>query len=56
MDFYVCLERRGFRVARRRRCKSRIGAPHRVTKEDAIKWFQQKFEGVVLEKHSETIY
>ena len=56
MDFYVCLERKGFRVGRRRRCKSRIGAPHRISKEDAIKWFQQKFEGVVLEKHTETIY
>merc|ERR1711885_22217 len=56
MDFYVCLERKGFRVVRRRRCKSRIGAPHRISKEDAIKWFQQKFEGVVLEKHTETIY
>ena len=33
-----------------------IGAPHRISKEDAIKWFQQKFEGVVLEKHTETIY
>ena len=56
MDFYVCLERKGFRVARRRRCKARVGAPHRISKEDAIKWFQQKFEGVVLEKHTETIY
>lgn len=27
-----------------------VGAPHRVTKEDAIKWFQTKFEGVVLNK------
>lgn len=27
-----------------------VGAPHRVTKDDAIKWFQTKFEGVVLNK------
>eukprot|EP00195_Chlamydomonas_chlamydogama_P011274 CAMPEP_0202899166 /NCGR_PEP_ID=MMETSP1392-20130828/7468_1 /ASSEMBLY_ACC=CAM_ASM_000868 /TAXON_ID=225041 /ORGANISM="Chlamydomonas chlamydogama, Strain SAG 11-48b" /LENGTH=180 /DNA_ID=CAMNT_0049585279 /DNA_START=57 /DNA_END=599 /DNA_ORIENTATION=- len=50
MDFYVCLERPGYSVARRRRCKNRVGVQHRVTKEDAIKWFQTKFEGVVLNK------
>merc|ERR1712083_1025326 len=50
MDFYVCLERPGFRVARRRRCKNRVGFKHRVTKADSMKWFQQKFEGVILEK------
>ena len=49
-DFYVCLERPGYRVARRRRQHSRVGVQHRVTREDAIKWFQQKFEGVVLNK------
>ncbi|CAD6341629.1 unnamed protein product [Miscanthus lutarioriparius] len=44
MDFYVVLERAGYRVARRRRCKSRVGIQHRVTKEDAMKWFQVKYE------------
>lgn len=38
MDFYVCLERKGYRVARRRKQKSRVGVKHKVTKEDAIKW------------------
>ncbi|VFQ72927.1 unnamed protein product [Cuscuta campestris] len=52
MDFYVVLERPGFRVARRRRCKSRVGIQHRVTKEDAMKWFQVKYEGVILNKSS----
>ncbi|KAJ4750151.1 60S ribosomal protein L11 [Rhynchospora pubera] len=42
MDFYVVLERAGYRVAHRRRCKSRVGIQHRVTKEDAMKWFQVK--------------
>ncbi|KAJ9530848.1 hypothetical protein QJQ45_028860 [Haematococcus lacustris] len=50
MDFYVCLERPGYRVARRRNKKNRVGVQHMVTKEDAIKWFQTKFEGVVLNK------
>lgn len=27
-----------------------VGVHHRVQKEDSIKWFQTKFEGVVLNK------
>ncbi|KAF8390420.1 hypothetical protein HHK36_024946 [Tetracentron sinense] len=54
MDFYVVLERPGYRVGRRRRCKARVGIQHRVTKEDAMKWFQVKYEGVILNK-SQTI-
>ncbi|CAA6661207.1 unnamed protein product [Spirodela intermedia] len=50
MDFYVVLERAGYRVGRRRRCKSRVGIQHRVTKDDAMKWFQVKYEGVILNK------
>jgi hypothetical protein len=50
MDFYVVLERPGYRVGRRRRSKSRVGIQHRVTKEDAMKWFQVKYEGVILNK------
>lgn len=38
MDFYVVLERPGYRVARRRAQKARVGVQHKVTKEDAIKW------------------
>nr|DAD26551.1 TPA_asm: hypothetical protein HUJ06_028019 [Nelumbo nucifera] len=49
MDFYVVLERPGYRIARRRRCKSHIGIQHRVTKEDAMNWFQVKY-GVILNK------
>mmetsp|Transcript_14922 Transcript_14922/g.45040 ORF Transcript_14922/g.45040 Transcript_14922/m.45040 type:complete len:180 (+) Transcript_14922:72-611(+) len=50
MDFYVVLDRPGYRVSRRRRAVSRVGIQHRVTKDDAIKWFQTKFEGIVLNK------
>ncbi|MQM11819.1 hypothetical protein Taro_044730 [Colocasia esculenta] len=50
MDFYVVLERAGYRVARRRHCNSRVGIQHRVTKEDSMKWFQVKYEGVMLNK------
>merc|ERR1712233_84682 len=45
MDFYVVLERPGYRVGRRRAAHTAVGTQHRVTKEDAIKWFQTKFEG-----------
>ena len=50
MDFYVVLDRPGYRVAKRRSRKARVGVQHRVTKEDAMKWFQTKFEGVLLNK------
>ena len=38
MGFDVCvtLRRRGFRVARRRRAKGRLGKSHRLTKEDGM--------------------
>jgi len=47
MDFYVVLNRPGARVARRKHASSRVGAPHKVTKADAQKWFIQKYEGVL---------
>ncbi|DBA82475.1 hypothetical protein WJX82_002339 [Trebouxia sp. C0006] len=50
MDFYVVLERPGYRVGRRRRAVSTVGIQHKVTKEDAMKWFQTKFEGVIMNK------
>eukprot|EP00002_Diphylleia_rotans_P024386 TRINITY_DN4812_c0_g1_i3.p2 TRINITY_DN4812_c0_g1~~TRINITY_DN4812_c0_g1_i3.p2 ORF type:complete len:179 (+),score=33.48 TRINITY_DN4812_c0_g1_i3:670-1206(+) len=48
MDFYVVLARPGFRVARRRRTNSRCGIHHYVTRDEAIKWFQTKYEGIII--------
>ncbi|CAD5234582.1 unnamed protein product [Bursaphelenchus xylophilus] len=48
MDFYVVLDRAGRRVAKRRRAKGTVGPSHRVQREESIKWFQQKFDGVIL--------
>jgi large subunit ribosomal protein L11e len=48
MDFYVNLGRPGFRVAHRRRSPAPVGKQHRITKEEAIAWFKQRFEGMVL--------
>ena len=50
MDFFVVLERPGFRVAKRRRKQSKIGAPHKLKKADAMKFLQSKFEGIILAK------
>ena len=48
MDFYVILIRPGYRVARRKIKPGKIGIKHKVSKDDAIAWFQQKYEGIVL--------
>lgn len=50
MDFYVVMGRPGFRVARRKHAKARVGAPHRIVQEESIKWFQKRFDGIVLNK------
>ena len=49
MDFFVVLIRPGYRVARRKFKTGTIGTRQKVTKDDAISWFQQKFEGIVLQ-------
>jgi len=50
MDFFVVLGRPGFRVAKRKRASTKVGTHHKVSKEAAIKWFEEKFEGIVLGK------
>jgi len=48
MDFYVVLGRPGMNVRHRRRKTGRVGFAHRLTKEDPMKWFQTKFDGIIL--------
>jgi len=48
LDFYVVLGRPGFNIAHRRQRKSGVGKPHRLVKDDAMKWFQQKYDGIIL--------
>merc|ERR1712072_750405 len=48
MDFYVVLGRPGYNVAYRRQKKSRVGFRHKITKIDSQKWFQQKYDGILL--------
>merc|ERR1711982_140821 len=48
MDFYVVLGRPGMNVRHRKRKTGRIGHPHKLTKDDAMKWFQIKYDGIIL--------
>ncbi|KAL9957890.1 hypothetical protein ACROYT_G034845 [Oculina patagonica] len=48
MDFYVVLGRPGFNIAERKRKRSRVGFKHLITKEESMKWFQQKYDGILL--------
>merc|ERR1712002_168220 len=48
MDFYVVLGRPGYNVAYRRKRKSRVGFPHRLVKNDGKRWFQQRYDGIIL--------
>ena len=50
MDFYVVLDRAGRSVSKRRRAPGKIGPSHRVDREESVKWFQAKFDGVILPK------
>eukprot|EP00994_Dinema_validum_P004335 NODE_2376_length_710_cov_610.202723_g1928_i0.p1 GENE.NODE_2376_length_710_cov_610.202723_g1928_i0~~NODE_2376_length_710_cov_610.202723_g1928_i0.p1 ORF type:complete len:187 (-),score=43.00 NODE_2376_length_710_cov_610.202723_g1928_i0:91-651(-) len=50
MDFFVVLQRRGYRVAHKKRKFGRVGVSHRVTRKDAIGWFKKKYDGLVLDK------
>jgi len=47
MDFYVVLSRPGFRISKRKRGNTKIGVCHRISKDDAKKWFMTKFNGNV---------
>ena len=47
-DFYVVMTRPGARVAKRKQRTSRVGAPHRVRKEDTAAWFKSRFDGIIM--------
>merc|ERR1712173_334361 len=48
MDFFVVLTRAGSRITKRRRCQSKIGFQHKLTKDDAQRWFQSTYDGILL--------
>jgi len=47
MDFYCIMSRPGARVAKRKRCTSRVGANHRIHQQDVVKWFKAKYDATV---------
>ncbi|KAJ5791547.1 uncharacterized protein N7518_008558, partial [Penicillium psychrosexuale] len=47
MDFFVCMDRPGARVAKRRRCQSKIGVNHRITTSETMKWYKTKYDGII---------
>ncbi len=51
LNYFIVLERPGARVAKKRRCKSKIGNKQKVSKEEAQKWFKENFKGVILENN-----
>lgn len=48
MDFFVVLNRRGARVARRKHARGTVGRTHRIGRDDAIAWFQKTYDGIVF--------
>ncbi|HDI02947.1 MAG TPA: 50S ribosomal protein L5, partial [Candidatus Pacearchaeota archaeon] len=42
-DVAVTLKRKGFRVKKRKIKRSKIGSSHRISKEETIKFFKDKF-------------
>jgi large subunit ribosomal protein L11e len=48
MDIYVQLARPGYRVSNRRQQTGTVGRNHRVTKAEAMKWFVDTFDGILL--------
>ncbi len=49
MDVCIALERKGYRVARRKIRKSKIGKSHRITKQEAIEFFRNVLNVEVIE-------
>jgi large subunit ribosomal protein L11e len=47
MNFFVVLGRAGFNISTRKERSSVIGPQHKISKEEAIKWFQTKYSGII---------
>ncbi|HDD72351.1 MAG TPA: 50S ribosomal protein L5, partial [Candidatus Bathyarchaeota archaeon] len=43
MDVCVSVERPGYRIMRRKRCRTKIPRKHRVSREEAIRFIEEKF-------------
>ncbi|KAI8599827.1 putative ribosomal protein [Dissophora ornata] len=50
MDFFVCMNRPGNRITKRRRAVAKVGSKHRVTKEETMNWFKQRYDGILTNR------
>lgn len=50
MNFFVVLGRAGFDIAKKKNITGSIGHSHKTSKEEAIKWFQTKYSGIISGK------
>ncbi|KAI5191960.1 large subunit ribosomal protein L11e [Nematocida sp. AWRm77] len=50
LDFCVLLTKPGRRVSLRKKCKQKVGKTQRVTKEEAMAWFKENFDGTIVQK------
>lgn len=48
MDMVAVMSRPGFRVSKRKHKHAKVGAPHRIRKEETAAWFRQRFDGVIM--------
>merc|ERR1712195_351957 len=53
IDEHIDLSRPGFRVAKKKRCRGRIGVQHKITRDDAKKWFIKKYQGHIRKEEIE---
>eukprot|EP01089_Gocevia_fonbrunei_P005459 TRINITY_DN15918_c0_g1_i1.p1 TRINITY_DN15918_c0_g1~~TRINITY_DN15918_c0_g1_i1.p1 ORF type:complete len:193 (-),score=55.49 TRINITY_DN15918_c0_g1_i1:100-678(-) len=54
MDFFVVLARPGKRVAKRKHKRGKLGNNQKIHKQESIKWFEDRFEGIVLGKGAQS--
>merc|ERR1711874_758312 len=48
MDFYVVLKKPGFRVSRRKRCRSKVGNSQKISADEARDWFKSTYDGLLI--------
>merc|ERR1712188_102486 len=48
MDFYCVLKKPGYRVSKKKRCRSRIGNNQKINKEGAREWFKREYDGILI--------
>ncbi|HDN96003.1 MAG TPA: 50S ribosomal protein L5, partial [Thermoplasmatales archaeon] len=49
MDVCVTLERKGYRIKRRKRAKTKVPRKHRITREEAMEFVKKEFNVEVIE-------